>query len=261
MKETPMLFNAAMVRAYFAGRKTKTRRIIDVSHVKHHINAIYKDDEGVWGAANIVYDDYSGGNEVFDFTKVRKPPAEPGDVIWGKETWRASSIYNNRRPLGIPKGAFIQYEASGTKGFNFGNFPPGRIRQSIFMRQWMARIVTPCLSLRVERLQDISEEDAKAEGCTLYNEGRPAFPLCNAPFDEPPEKCVHRASFYKVWQELNEKRAPWGLNPWVWVISFKPFSPAGEYDSKETKTDTVHVRMDEGNNTGLRKTARAQGRK
>jgi hypothetical protein len=259
MKESPMLFSAPMVRAYFAGRKTQTRRIVkhkdgDPFLMNGNFRIDYPDSQPGFALEAI-----NENGPMGEYYPVKAPPAIPGDVIWGKETWRAGIMFDSFKPVEIYYGKLIHYEADGTTNYEY-KMPmplPGRIRQSIFMRRWMARIVTPCVSLRVERLQDISAEDAIAEGIERipnvgmfrsfgwrdYSGGSGFF----NPID----------SYRTLWESINGPGS-WEINPWVWVIQF---SPTGEYDSKGTKTDTMHARMDERNNTGLRKTARAQGRK
>ncbi|MDR2674936.1 MAG: hypothetical protein LBC18_08745 [Opitutaceae bacterium] len=233
MSEKPILFSAPMVLAYLAGRKSVTRRVVKdragcLIRTPGNFRISYPDSQNGFTLEWLDADGEPTGEHI----DVRPPPVTPGDTIWVKETWRADILFDNLSPKQIFEYTPIKYEADGASDSEETLFSPGRIRQSIFMRRWMSRIVTPCVSLRVERLQDITESDAKAEGCTLYKDGKPIFPLCNAPFNEPPEKCVHRASFYKVWQTLNANRAPWDSNPWVWVISFRQFSPTGR--TKET---------------------------
>ena len=74
------------------------------------------------------------------------------------------------------------------------------------MPRWASRITLEVIGVRVERLQEISESDAKAEGVD-------AIP-------EAPAALTHRTSFAKLWDKINGKKHPWCENPWVWVIQF-----------------------------------------
>lgn len=95
-------------------------------------------------------------------------------------------------------------------------------RPSIYMPRWASRITLEVTEVRVERLQDISEEDAQAEGVERCD----GFPLSlGYPAGEDDGKCVLYPSavraFSVLWDSLNHERAPWRSNPWVWVIRFK----------------------------------------
>jgi hypothetical protein len=105
-------------------------------------------------------------------------------------------------------------------------------RPSIFMPRWACRLVLGVTDIRVQRLQDISEEDAEAEGAGIDDEGDapPRYYPCVACSGDPkgiaslchpigrgrPWRCV----FANLWDAINGKRAPWESNPWVWCVSF-----------------------------------------
>lgn len=93
----------------------------------------------------------------------------------------------------------------------------GRKISSIHMPRWASRITLEITDVRAERLNDISEEDAKEEGVEpeLYADLRPDGELRDG------ESIAYRASFHELWDKINGKAHPWDSNPWVWAISFR----------------------------------------
>jgi hypothetical protein len=88
---------------------------------------------------------------------------------------------------------------------------PARWRPSIYMPRWASRITLEITSVRVERLGDISEDDARAEGVA-------PVPFCKAGRRDGLE---HVEAFENLWDRINGKRASWASNPWVWVVAFQ----------------------------------------
>jgi hypothetical protein len=170
LKERPILFSGPMVRAILDGQKTMTRR-------------------------------------VFKFAETNRPPAcpdkfrpefvtqpcpygQPGDRLWVREAWGG--------PVLTARGGNLEEKIlyrQGDKDWRDHKGNPVHWHPSIFMPRWASRITLEITAVRVERLEDISEEDAKREGFTSRRE-----------FLE---------YFYKIMPKMR------GLNPWVWVISFK----------------------------------------
>ena len=178
----PALFSGPMARACVEGRKTVTRRL----------------DE-------------------------RWALAQPGDVLWGKETWCVGRGYDGVRPSELPaRGAGgptirFHYLADGAK-------PEwaGATRVSIHMCQWMSRIVTPIASVRIERLQDITEEDARAEGLKEDNGDWLGF------LDEVSGRWTRhstaRDAFRDLWWSIHgdDDGKRWEENPSVVRVQFEP---------------------------------------
>lgn len=187
MKERPILFSAAMVRAILDGTKTQTRRIVtDESVITLH----------------------SDGSPAKAQPKCKFGQA--GDRLWVRETWRTDDGCDALSPSVLDEGTPIKYEvdddATGIVPFGWG-----RIRQSIFMRRWMSRITLEIVSVRVERLQDISEADAMAEGV----DGN--CPVGHIPsYQKSP--CVYH--YAQLWESINGPGS-WDANPFVWVVEFK----------------------------------------
>lgn len=196
MRERPILFSAPMIRAILDGRKTQTRRIVkpapssDTTEILHSEGREWRE----WFPHN--------GNMLPKMWIIRCPHGQPGDRLWVKETWRTSYAHDSVKPLDIPEGDPIRYEADGEE-----TGPPlwgwGRIRQSIFMRQWMSRITLEITGIRVERLQDITPDDCRAEGMPHEN-----------------NDIGVRYGYGQLWNQINGPGS-WDANPWVWALTFK----------------------------------------
>lgn len=199
MKERPILFSGAMVRAILDGRKTQTRRIL-----KHKIPK---------NAEKEIGEDY-----VLARWQIR-PPYWVGMKLWVREAFRyceATDGYND---------FYVQYrvdeKAIGWRD-NAGrmNYPiDTRWRPSIHMPRWASRITLEVTDVRVERLHDICEEDARAEGitdggCLVCGEHEPCG--CTNPTPDA------RDSFINLWDSINAQRGySWSSDPCVWVVAFK----------------------------------------
>lgn len=199
MKERPILFSGPMVRALLERRKTQTRRV-----VKHQITGpnppvdIFDWYEGEpprrkWVGAHRGDGNHPGcGRDNERDNALRLCPyGEPGDRLWVRETW-AEVDSDDPRPV-------YAYRADDPDPRSID----GSWRPSIFMPRGACRLTLGVTGVRVQRLQEISEDDALAEGV--------------GPFDG--RSCRH--AYEALWQEINGKRAPWASNPWVWVVTFK----------------------------------------
>jgi len=179
MVELPILFSGEMVRAILDGRKTQTRRVVKlpVSEIGKMVK--YRGD---W----VLPCEWS-------------PYGKSGDRLWVRETWWQWGGTEKR----------ISYRADTLPSFA----PNGGFRPSIFMPRWASRITLEVVDVRVERLQDISEDDAKAEG-VMASGGWNA---------DDTEYCVgYRTAFSRLWDSINAKRGySWATNPWVWAVEFK----------------------------------------
>ena len=190
MKERPILFSAQMVRAILDGRKTQTRRIVNkpipVGH-KFHGWIIESTDKKRDGCAA-----WSIGDDAlaYDLIVAKCKYGKPGDRLWVRETFLQDT------------NGFI-YRADGDFEGNAGIL--GGWKPSIHMPRSASRILLEITGVRVERLRDISEEDAKSEGAHAINFG---YGDCYA------------LGFKQIWESING-HGSWDLNPWVWVIDFK----------------------------------------
>jgi hypothetical protein len=212
MKECPILFSAPMVRALLAGTKTQTRRVI-----KDDLDDEERLHVGMYCPTVIDRHGYEQpGEEVFgawttdgDWA-MKCPYGKPGDLLWVREAWHAPVNFD-----GVPPP--IQYEAIGD-GSDETGIEWGKGRPSIFMLRWASRILLEVTDVRVQRLQDISEEDAIAEGIGL-NHGAAGVKLTGG--DQLP---VAIAMYRDLWESINGADS-WAANPWVWAVSFKRIKP------------------------------------
>lgn len=211
LKERPILFNGDMVRALLDGRKTQTRRVLK-SQPPEGCGLI---EVGTF--APIVIDrkgEQQPGPDTFGaFSEdgewgLKCPYGQPSDQLWVKETWRCQSVLS-------PWDLEVTYAADGVqriiKDGEFGdkdwNMPKAAAKGNVsplFMPRWASRITLEIVSVRVERLQDISNEDAVSEGV-----GTP-IDMRYAALD----------GFKPLWESINGTGA-WAENPWVWIVEFK----------------------------------------
>lgn len=184
MKERPILMSGEMVRAVLEGRKTQTRRIIKLENglfISREIRAALDPQNPT-------------EREVME---CNSPYGSRHDGLWVRETIDA------RQPV-------ARYVADG-KALECGHTKlKPKIIPSIHMPRWASRINLEITNVRVERLHDISDEDAKAEGTSLVH----------VPKNMPTRKEKYYFAFTNLWESING-RGSWKKNPWVWVIEFK----------------------------------------
>jgi hypothetical protein len=241
--ERPILFSGEMVRALLDGRKTVTRRIVKPqppAGCEYTINGAGDHAlcfaAGTAASASPVCVPPTGTSADH---RLRCPYGQPGDRLWVRETWAAHWMYDDVPPTRARSGLDDdnQFFAAGPSEHGTHGAPPecrGRWRPSIHMPRWASRLSLRVTGVRVERLQDISEDDARAEGVAPFGEryesisldqrivGCPGGQVCRVPCgcfragDAP-----YRASFACLWDEINGDRALWSSNPWVWAVSFE----------------------------------------
>ncbi len=191
-----MIFNAEMVRAILDGRKTQTRRPIKWKQTR--CTEIGERDDGS-------YWPWSEDCENCCDYWHPCPFGEVGDRIWVRETWARYNIGQDSHDMA--------YRATTPKDWP----EEGRWRPSIHMPRWASRITLEITGVRVERLNDISEEDARAEGiidggCLTCGEPEPCG--CSDPRPDATD------AFARLWQSIYGEEN-WFDNPWVWVIEFR----------------------------------------
>lgn len=207
MKERPLLFSPPMAVAVDERRKTQTRRIIKgIGFVGGRGT---QDDPESWGFEDKYGDFYTlavHANSSRDF-KIQCPYGKIGDHLWVRENWCTLYEYNNLPPRDIPKTAPIEYESTDKPMLY------GKTRPNIFMCRWMSRFLLEITDIRVQRVQDISNEDAKAEGVhppAPHRCGKSGYGDC------------YPCAFMRIWNQINQTRETcWDFNPWVWAINFK----------------------------------------
>ena len=200
-----------MVNAILAGRKTQTRRAVKVSAC-HRFNVT--EINGRWWYHDECQDPLDG-NEL-------RCPYGVGDRLWVREVWRAPDWYDDLPPRDIPPedvddpngkvGQRVWYECDFHTNRRLDVQYAGKKRSPMFMPRWASRITLEVVSVRVERLHEITEVDARAEGvemCAHFAKAQYGHPL------QP-----HRTAFAWLWA-LIHGRGSWCANPWVWVVSFQ----------------------------------------
>lgn len=153
----------------------------------------------------------------------------PGDRIWVRETWKTSAAYDDLAPSEMGGEEGVKYLAdSGVETWGWAEPIWGKTRTSIHMPRWASRITLVVNDVRVERLQDISERDAEAEGVSFFLEEDDPMPWGDMTAKD--RACMvrtsygsHTKAFNHLWDSLNAKRAPWSSNPWVMAISYTPY--------------------------------------
>lgn len=237
MKERPILFSAPMVRAILDGSKTQTRRVVKpqpseqwAPHSYGEVHKIREDGEFVMRNGSPVVIGFGPSNWDGD-EAYACPYGQPGDRLWVREAFRhidfthIDGIYSCATQYEADKA--IGKRKSG--GIEIMDFRIG-LRPSIHMPRWASRIDLEITGVRVERLQDISEEDALAEGIArpedmsdatlealdVYTKGaeRSAFNALNHPIRQ----------YRRLWESINGPGS-WDANPWVWVIEFRRIKP------------------------------------
>lgn len=204
-KERPILFTPDMVRAILDGRKTQTRRII--KHLPAGVAAIWHDGAG-WNVENAAGNTWIG--------RLTCHYGNPGERLWVRETW-AKQLDGK-----------IIYRADHENWQLADYTTTGAWRPSIHMPRAASRITLQITHIRAQRLHDITEADAIAEGLHFtvpnsgpntyydnYHTGRWLDPeMLNNPI----------ASYHTLWEKINGPNS-WQQNPWVWAITFKPITP------------------------------------
>ncbi len=232
MKETGIMMSGDHPRKILDGIKTMTRRTYGLEMVNQ-----FPDD---WKFLHMEGDlavflllKKHAGDVVPVFSRSREirgkepnleflfkcPYGQIGDRLRIRETWAAENRYNHFKPSEIPRTATIYYLAS----IDYDPLTMGKKRPSIYMPKWASRINLEVTGLRAERLQEITEGDAIAEGVSYSTTNQYAImrplSLGRANRDTWP---TPQEAFEKLWDSLNAKRGyGWDFNPWVWPISFK----------------------------------------
>jgi hypothetical protein len=216
MKERPILFSSPMIKAILAGTKSQTRRIVRGAEGTSSVtkDVIGSQPNDLWWIAG-----ESAGQSTF----VRCPYGQPGDRLWVRETH--CFLDGDFRPTKMKDQGHVQviYRADHAIDPVHGDGPDKLTwRPSIYMPRWASRITLKITDIRVERLQAIMEDDAKAEGVTSWADIRGCWSeeqtLTSGErmLDSP-----YRSGFAVLWDEINGDRALWKSNPFVWVVSFK----------------------------------------
>lgn len=217
MKERPILFSGPMVRAILEGRKTQTRRVVKPQP------PVWLEKDLWYGRGTNVLPGHksffattpSGRTANVDY-QPKCPYGQPGDRLWVREAWSKAlhgcgvELLERWEPgKEGPFGVGAIYAATPHPGYSVGKWKP-----SIHMPRWASRITLEITGVRVERLQDISEADAQAEGV----EG-PAYPSVEGGWIRD-SNALWAGGYAALWESINGPES-WDANPWVFVVEFK----------------------------------------
>jgi hypothetical protein len=245
MKERPILFSAPMVRALLDGSKTQTRRAAKLPHM----NPLGKWEPVSWGGPD-------GGRtregqavplqQVIGHSRTGEligcPYGQPGDRLWVREAFAIESTQDYEGDPGIVPALgpvkwqdddgyrlIPRYRASEPDTLLM--IAPSekddvgmRWKPSIHMPRWASRLLLEITEVRVERLQDISQTDARAEGAPPSH---PSIDAVSRDFGHPD---FSRSWYAQLWDQINGAGA-WAANPWVWAVSFKRITDAGKREA------------------------------
>ncbi|QFT81198.1 hypothetical protein FIU89_11310 [Roseovarius sp. THAF27] len=215
MTVKPILFSAPMIRALLAGRKTQTRRLLK--------RPSWAQAKG-WPERIMDEQDLDGRLKWFARETgclADLPIPQPGDLLWVKETWThtGQGAWTTQDTLRALDGR-VEYRATN-------DIPGAAWFPSIFMFRKFSRLTLRVTDVRVQRLQEISEADAQAEGIEMESADPPFYYVpgiwphsLTAVGVESGERPAQR-SFSKLWDLLNADRAPWADNPWVAAYTFE----------------------------------------
>ena len=201
VKEHPILFSGPMVLAILNGKKTQTRRVIKD---QPPVGFLPWSDSATNGAlCRIFTDEGRSYPEAKVSWTCRCPYGVPGNRLWVKETFQEVDDSDEYK---VRLGPIYRADAD-----DLGPWVP-----SIFMPRKYSRITLEIVSVRVQRVQEISEEDAEAEGVERCGPGN------GEGFHGPTVAELYRWGYRNGWNAINAKRGfSWDKNPWVWVIEFK----------------------------------------
>lgn len=217
-----------MVRAILDGRKTQTRRVI-----KQQPDSIGAAGKPWWNV---------GGYRTRDDASnpLRCPYGGPGDRLWVRETWASSKALDGVSPRRIAPGFPREFKAGGTSVVGYDRLVDrGRWRPSIHMPRIASRITLEVTGVRAQRVHDISEADARAEGVEILLPEKFATGYVNYLWHgrigrgitgKQSDAWEHQysdyttaiGSFSSLWESINGPRGhPWAANPWVWALEFR----------------------------------------
>lgn len=210
MTDRPILFSAPMVRALLEGRKTQTRRPLKPQpFIDQNGNFCSPARNGkIWN-----WGQHTNGRPCVRNYIAEHVPVAIGDRLWVREAWHAARSLDSTPPRDIPRDADIEYAATARSYAEIGL--KGKLRPGMFMPRWASRLTLEVIDVRVERLQDISEQDAIAEGIYLFlgDGGGYKFQPGEQEFDTAVE------AYRDLWNHINGPGA-WDKNPWVAAYTF-----------------------------------------
>ncbi|TBF08683.1 hypothetical protein [Rhizobium ruizarguesonis] len=227
MTDRPILFSGPMVRALLASTKTQTRRDLTKTFARfpqldgYETNGTLKQIEGrsvpcvefVHSKLGLWDPETNPGGRSGWYVPLK---AAVGDRLYVREHWRSRADLDRIPPREMMSGVAVWYEADG-KGPATDLHMPGKHRQAMHMPRWASRLTLTVTDVRVERLQDISEQDCVAEGIEWVTRTSSGNFYRN--FDAPDLPIMAYGAYRSLWNHINGSDA-WDNNPWVIAYTF-----------------------------------------
>lgn len=222
-KGLPIPYKPKMMCALLEDRKTQTRRI-----VKPQPEGQWQFETGEGGGYRLgtilsphpkkgrfgifTRKEIHPGSDKFSFDLIPSPYGGPGDLLWVREAWALDFQLDDMKPSAVSYLEPVYYFANDkVRVRTCAMIRPGKKRISYHMPRWASRVTLEIIDVRVERLQEISDEDAKAEGCdNIATEAARKMGWYEKP----------RRAFRRLWEQINGAES-WDTNPLVWVVEFK----------------------------------------
>jgi hypothetical protein len=200
VKEKPILFSGEMVRAILAKQKTQTRRVMkpQPTHVRDVNFAEFGES----------------------LKEIKCPYGNIGDRLWVREGLVKNSLEG--WVYKVDESPVLVGKKDLTAMIGWAHHKDKYHCASIHMPRWASRITLEITNLRVERVQDISQDDAIDEGCTWGEKVRLPGAWEKVWTKSPV------SDFHTLWDSINGKKYPWDSNPWVWVVTFKQVNDAAK---------------------------------
>ena len=230
MSDKPILFSGPMMNALRAGRKTQTRRVLnpqpepwrDFYQEGGCQTTDWRFETGMRTGDGVHHRYGLWMHCQFHESRWQRLPYAPGDRLWVREAWRTECNFDHLPPRDLmPDGQQWRYEADGTwSDHDDMTAAPGRLRPGMFMPRWASRAFVTVTDTRVKRLQEISEEDATAEGLRqIWNPGHDDHRVWTYDRAKDFIGCWDARGAYKhLWSTINGAGS-WDTNPWVAAYS------------------------------------------
>lgn len=229
-KERPILFSAPMVRAILDGNKTQTRRFVKITHRTPGLAACLQPPDPAWVMPSVAVE--------------LCPYGQPGDLLWVRENFYIDhGDYANGERLPVLQCPTtvdedeIYYPADARRDgpwccqlipeCSCAEVGKPRVRPSIHLPRWASRITLEITDVRAQRIQEISEEDAIAEGIRDFTmkTSSGSYSLYGTSMQQHEMGTTARMGFEILWDSINGKTCSWKNNPWCWAISFERIKP------------------------------------
>lgn len=227
MAERGIIFSAPMVRALLDGRKTQTRRLLTRSLPPTDADQVHswfappdvpaKGIDNQWAESGV----WAKKSGEHGYNRYCGPlPHRPGDRLYVREAWRTWSDYDHLPPSEMLGGEPVFFEEDRDHCDRHGRLRPG-----MHMPRWASRLTLTVTDVRVQRLQDISEDDARAEGIQAFHPGNPPSVATFFHHTIPEHRNAGfinaRRAFEDLWESLHDKPGTrWEDNPWLYALNF-----------------------------------------